>query len=504
MKDLSAASERVMDDPHVRAERAPGKVSLTARLQRSARAADAPSAAVQRALAAGPRPPQASAEVVDDPFAAHLLGDPVQRAGGAGVATADPARVHALAAGGVAGHGGALPHRDAIQRAFGPAHDVGAIEAFVGGAAARAAEAIGAEAYATGHRVAFRGGPDLHTAAHEAAHVVQQRAGVQLRGGVGEAGDAHERHADAVADRVVQGESAADLLAAYGGAGTGADVVQRREPAAAPAPLSTYDGTERGPNLDDAEFLNDVARELDAAAQRLRESNRDDPSTDPELVAGRHVQAEAAKVRDAMGGKGDWRVYIEAHPWSTRDVDACVDDVIAAGMAKGAEHVIGALSGRVLANQRALAAATQAVRTLAQATREAEQVFEDLETAFTMLEYLDKAASWAEGKGSPGRTGRGLGKSDDHVKEAFDPTAGAGGLMSSNPYETAAGLAEQIVTSGLARRLATRRAVGECYAAGEPDAKCEDLLAGTEQNLRTIARLTKELARDVPRLQALR
>ncbi len=205
-----------------------------------------------------------------------------------------------------------------------------------------------------------------------------------------------------------------------------------------------------------------------------------------------------------MGGKGDWRVYIEAHPGSTRDVDACVDDVIAAGMAKGAEHVIGALSGRVLANQRALAAATQAVRTLAQATREAEQVFEDLETAFTMLEYLDKAASWAEGKGSPGRTGRGLGKSDDHGKEAFAPTAGAGGLMSSNPYETAAGLAEQIVSSGLARRLATRRAVGECYAAGEPDAKCEHLVAGTEQNLRTIARLTKALARDVPRLQALR
>jgi hypothetical protein len=315
----------------------------------------------------------------------------------------------------------------------------------------------------------------------------------------------HERHADAVADRVVRGESAADLLAAYGGAGAGAHAIQRREPAAAPEALSTYDGTELGPNLDDAEFLNDVARELDAAAQRLRESNFHDPQTDPSLIAGQHVQAEAAKVRAAMGGKReDWRFYIEAHPWSTRDVDACVDDVIAAGMAKGAEHVIGALSGRVLANQRALAAATQAVRTLAQATREAEQVFEDLETAFTMLEYLDKAASWAEGKGSPGRTGRGLGKSDDHVKEAFDPTAGAGGLMSSNPYETAAGLAEQIVTSGLARRLATRRAVGECYAAGEPDAKCEDLLAGTEQNLRTIARLTKELARDVPRLQALR
>jgi len=48
--------------------------------------------------------------------------------------------------------------------------------------------------------------------AHEAAHVIQQRGGVQLKGGVGEAGDAYERQADEVADRVVQGESAEELL----------------------------------------------------------------------------------------------------------------------------------------------------------------------------------------------------------------------------------------------------------------------------------------------------
>lgn len=51
--------------------------------------------------------------------------------------------------------------------------------------------------------MAFREAPDLHTAAHEAVRVVQQRDGVRLRGGVGEAGDAYERHADAVADAVV-------------------------------------------------------------------------------------------------------------------------------------------------------------------------------------------------------------------------------------------------------------------------------------------------------------
>ncbi|MEO1271892.1 MAG: DUF4157 domain-containing protein, partial [Myxococcota bacterium] len=44
---------------------------------------------------------------------------------------------------------------------------------------------MGSLAYATGHTVAFKQSPDLHTAAHEAAHVVQQRAGaVQLKGGI--------------------------------------------------------------------------------------------------------------------------------------------------------------------------------------------------------------------------------------------------------------------------------------------------------------------------------
>lgn len=71
---------------------------------------------------------------------------------------------------------------------------------------------MGVAAFATGAHVAFGRSPDLHTAAHEAAHVVQQRGGVQLKGGVGEAGDLHERHADAVADLVVQGKSSESLL----------------------------------------------------------------------------------------------------------------------------------------------------------------------------------------------------------------------------------------------------------------------------------------------------
>jgi hypothetical protein len=127
----------------------------------------------------------------------------------------DPARVHAAAAAGIAGSATRLPYFDEIQRAFG-AHDVSSVRAHVGGEAATATAAMGAGAYASGDHVAFARAPDLRQAAHETAHVVQQRGGVQLDGGVGREGDAHERHADAVADRVVRGESAEALLSSPG------------------------------------------------------------------------------------------------------------------------------------------------------------------------------------------------------------------------------------------------------------------------------------------------
>ncbi|HTJ40580.1 MAG TPA: DUF4157 domain-containing protein [Kofleriaceae bacterium] len=145
-------------------------------------------------------------------------------------ATTTPASyadIHAAAARGVQGPETAMPHADTIQRSFGSAADVGSIKAHVGGAAAEGAGAMGATAFATGDHVAFASQPDLHTAAHEAAHVVQQRQGVQLYGGVGQAGDTHEQHADAVADRVVAGQSAADLLAGVGGGGLGGGVQRK-------------------------------------------------------------------------------------------------------------------------------------------------------------------------------------------------------------------------------------------------------------------------------------
>ena len=141
----------------------------------------------------------------------------------------DPASVHRAAAAGVSGSGSALPNLDRIQAAFGTEHDLSQVRAHVGGTAREASAQMGAQAYATGDNIAFGSQPDLHTAAHEAAHVVQQRAGVQLSGGVGRAGDAYERQADAVADRVVRGESAGALLDGMTGASGAQDTVQRQE-----------------------------------------------------------------------------------------------------------------------------------------------------------------------------------------------------------------------------------------------------------------------------------
>jgi hypothetical protein len=148
--------------------------------------------------------------------------------------TASRGDVHAAAERGTAGHGVELPHAGTIQRLFGR-HDVSGVRAHTDDAAQQASQDIGAKAFAIGDHVAFGGAPDLHTAAHEAAHVVQQRAGVHLKGGVGEANDAYERHADAVADRVVAGQNAESLLGEVVGghaAPAGAESLQRKEVAA--------------------------------------------------------------------------------------------------------------------------------------------------------------------------------------------------------------------------------------------------------------------------------
>jgi nucleoid-associated protein YgaU len=238
-----------------RAHPTPGKVT------RSSRLSNERAPAVQRKPAATGAPSQARSawSHTMDPWmdAAHrgltalaeTRQDPVQARGG----LEQPAdHVHQLARQGVSGAAASLPHRDQIQRSFG-SHDVSGIQAHVGGAAVQATEGMGAEAYATGDQVAFRQAPDLHTAAHEAAHVVQQRAGVQLYGGVGQSGDAYERHADAVADLVVQGKSAEGLLDSMSGSG-GQEAVQMLATHGGDFSTQTYDpyssGAMRGATIE--------------------------------------------------------------------------------------------------------------------------------------------------------------------------------------------------------------------------------------------------------------
>ncbi len=160
-------------------------------------------------------------------------------------ATPGATAIHQAAANGIQGYGSRLPHADKIQRSFG-GFDVSNVQTHAGAHANAATAAMGADAYATGNHVVLgQGGQDLHTVAHEAAHVVQQRHGVSLSGGVGTAGDPYERHADAVADLVVQGKSAEGLLGqmAGGGSGQAADGIQTsacdEPPSALAAPTST-------------------------------------------------------------------------------------------------------------------------------------------------------------------------------------------------------------------------------------------------------------------------
>jgi hypothetical protein len=156
-----------------------------------------------------------------------------------------------LAARGVEAPGTRLPHADRIQASFGH-HDITGVRAHLGPQAADASGRMGAEAYTAGDHVVFARAPSLRTAAHEAAHVVQQRAGVQLSGGVGAAGDPYERHADAVASLVAAGRPAAPLLDRMAGpapsqhaAGGTQRAVQREEanppPQKSAAPLAHPD-----------------------------------------------------------------------------------------------------------------------------------------------------------------------------------------------------------------------------------------------------------------------
>src|SRR5262249_38292513 len=155
----------------------------------------------------------------------------------------------------VQGSGGGVPPLDKNQQAVGD-HDNSPGQADTGTAASGARRAVGAGGHATGGKGAFAGAPRLHAAAPEARPTTPQPARRQHRG-VGEAGDAYERHADAVAHAVVQGRSAEALLEAQ----------THARPATAPSQPYRTDAVQRITTPDKPEITN-----LNAAASKVRQS----------------------------------------------------------------------------------------------------------------------------------------------------------------------------------------------------------------------------------------
>lgn len=174
-----------------------------------------------------PNPIQRLHQTFGNQIVTRMLHGPVQRSqSGFSGAAQQSDGILEVAQRVISGNGIRLPHLDKIQRSFGR-HDVSGIRAHLGPEATAASHSIGASAYATGESVAFDRTPDLYTAAHEAAHVVQQRAGVDVTGGVGQPGDIYEQHADTVAAQVVQGRSAEHLLDQHSTNSDGGRSVQR-------------------------------------------------------------------------------------------------------------------------------------------------------------------------------------------------------------------------------------------------------------------------------------
>lgn len=251
---------------------------------------DSPSSPLQQKAARAESEPEAA--LVDPVAAPASTGSvAVQALSDGSSSKSQTERVYEAAAHGTSGPSGALPYIDRIQQAFGK-HDVSHVKAHTDSRAAAGAQAMGAEAYATGEHVAFAGAPSLYTAAHEAAHVIQQRAGVQLKGGLGEVGDPYERHADAVADAVVQGKSSEALLDDYAGTAQRQPDARRREGGSGDgSQLTSSSGTRGGP-----------AASIDRPADRFRDKEVDGATGNhpaPDLAAS---GAAAGAPRPADGG----------------------------------------------------------------------------------------------------------------------------------------------------------------------------------------------------------
>ena len=259
-------------------------------LHRQAHLARAPKGDQEGMPPANPAPARAQAQELQG-----LLngGDgPLQAKGDLRSTETDPRRA---AADGLRGAGKDLPHLGRIQQSFGSGHDLSGVQAHIGGEASDACSSMGAAAYTQSDRVAFPKTPDVRLAAHEAAHVVQQRAGVSLPGGVGQTGDRYEQQADRVADRVAAGQSASELLPDATGSSSGDSAVQ-----------CYTDRNERG-----SEFrLSDDGK---MAAYQASAAGSQYAYGDPDLIDACSSQLEAVKSVIRLEGEGTSWTF--EHEW---------------------------------------------------------------------------------------------------------------------------------------------------------------------------------------------
>jgi hypothetical protein len=121
---------------------------------------------------------------------------------------------------GLSGAASAVPHQEQMEQSFGTSF--GHVQAHTDENAQQACAALGANAFAMGDHVAFKNAnPDPGLVAHELTHVVQQSGNLRPQAAVGTPGDAYEQEADAVAARVVQGQSVAPMLSHHTGKAAG-------------------------------------------------------------------------------------------------------------------------------------------------------------------------------------------------------------------------------------------------------------------------------------------
>jgi hypothetical protein len=211
--------------------------------------------------------------------------------------------------------------RGFMESRFG--HDFSQVRVHSDARAAKSARAVNASAYTVGRNVVFGTGQfepattqGRHLLTHELTHVVQQRAGVNLKNGVSEAGDPYERQADAVADALACGESTGVSLQRYGRPPTlglsqqhvgKVSTVQR-------TPSNGKDKPTTNPTdpklIEPTEIVEeDPVEEAERAADETAESGGEGDSTQPPRKKaawrkrGQHSRLFSGALTDLFGGK---------------------------------------------------------------------------------------------------------------------------------------------------------------------------------------------------------